>query len=74
DSPDPARLDLHRDTGRHCGFGLGIHYCVGAALARLEGELGLNALRAAAPGLAVEGVTYADDLVFHGPARLVVRV
>ncbi|RLV10262.1 cytochrome P450 [Streptomyces griseocarneus] len=72
--PDPDRLDLHRDPGRHCGFGLGIHYCVGAALARLEGELGLNALRAAAPGLTVEGVTYADDLVFHGPARMLVRV
>ncbi|MGW1077411.1 cytochrome P450 [Streptomyces sp. NPDC002537] len=71
--PDPDRLDLRRDAGRHCGFGLGVHYCVGAPLARAEAELGLAALFSALPGLSVEEVRYADDLVFHGPGRMVVR-
>ncbi|MFE1381509.1 hypothetical protein ACFW6S_21460 [Streptomyces sp. NPDC058740] len=39
--PDPERLDVRRDSARRCGFGLGIHYCVGAALARAEAEAGL---------------------------------
>ncbi|MGW8761285.1 cytochrome P450 [Streptomyces sp. NPDC055815] len=73
--PDPDRLDIHRDGGRHCAFGLGIHYCVGAALARAEAEIGLGVLLDRLPALgrgarpAVE-VEYAPDWVFHGPARL----
>ncbi|WP_370422610.1 cytochrome P450 [Streptomyces sp. QH1-20] len=72
--PDPDRLDLHRDARRHTGFGLGIHYCVGAPLARAEAEIGLTALLGL-PGLALtdEPVRWADDLVFHGPARMMVR-
>ena len=45
---DPERLDVtRRPTGRgegHVGFGHGIHYCLGAALARQEGEVALRAL------------------------------
>ncbi|MCX4986770.1 cytochrome P450 [Streptomyces sp. NBC_00572] len=73
--PDPDRLDIHRDSGRHCAFGLGIHYCVGAALARAEAEIGLGLLVDRLPALRpgtrprVE-VEYAPDWVFHGPARL----
>ncbi|MFD7237356.1 cytochrome P450 [Streptomyces syringium] len=72
--PDPDRLDIHRDARRHTGFGLGIHYCVGAPLARAEAEIGLTALLGL-PGLALadEPVRWADDLVFHGPARMMVR-
>jgi cytochrome P450 len=43
--PDPARFDLARSAqGRHLAFGNGIHYCLGAVLARLEGELAIAAL------------------------------
>lgn len=37
--PDPDTFDLDRDTGGHLGFGNGIHGCLGAALARLEGRI-----------------------------------
>lgn len=42
--PDPDRLDLTRDTRGHLGWGHGVHNCLGAALARLEGEIAVPAL------------------------------
>ncbi|AWK12563.1 cytochrome P450 [Streptomyces spongiicola] len=71
--PDPDVLDVHRAADRHLGFGLGIHYCLGATLARAEAEIGLGTLLDRIPGLGLGGhrVEYADDLVFHGPTRLV---
>ncbi|KJY43035.1 hypothetical protein VR41_05060 [Streptomyces sp. NRRL B-1568] len=75
--PDPDRLDVRRDARRHSGFGMGVHYCVGAPLARAEAEIGLAALLRGLPGLALaegdDAVRYAQDLVFHGPERMVVR-
>jgi len=40
----PDRLDLTRTAPRHLGFGHGLHHCLGAALARLEGEIAIPAL------------------------------
>nr|AHE14641.1 cytochrome P450 [uncultured bacterium] len=72
---EPDTLDIRRNASRHCGFGMGIHYCLGAPLARLEAEVALVALLRELPHLATTGETvrYADDLVFHGPSRLLLR-
>ena len=39
---DPERFDIHRKPGQHATFGVGAHYCLGAALARIEGRIALD--------------------------------
>ncbi|MFE6390159.1 cytochrome P450 family protein [Nocardiopsis dassonvillei] len=55
--PDPHRFDITRHQGSpgeaHVGFGHGIHYCLGAALARQEGEVAVGSLLTAYPGLSL---------------------
>ncbi len=51
---EPDRLDLSRRPNAHLGFGFGIHYCLGAPLARLEAQLALPALLRRFPDLRVE--------------------
>ncbi|MBF9069708.1 cytochrome P450 [Streptacidiphilus fuscans] len=81
---DPDRLDFSRaentggsagGTDRHLAFGLGIHFCLGAALARLEGQIALTAFarRVHEPELATDEVSYRDNLILRGPASLPVR-
>ena len=52
--PDPDRLDVRRPNVKPLSFGGGIHYCLGAQLARLEGEVGIHALLTQLPGLEPE--------------------
>jgi cytochrome P450 len=42
--PDPATIDLQRDPNPHMGFGWGLHYCLGANLARMEARIALDLL------------------------------
>lgn len=65
--PDPHRFDPARDTKGQAAFGAGIHFCVGAPLARLELLIGLRALFERCPSLALaEEPQYADVYHFHG--------
>jgi cytochrome P450 len=53
--PGPDDFDLHRDTRGHLAFGHGIHYCLGAPLARLEARVALRSLLDRCPDLTLDG-------------------
>jgi cytochrome P450 len=60
---DPARFDAGRDNAReHLAFSAGIHYCLGAGLARLEAVVGLRALTERFPDLRVSGTPVRREL------------
>jgi cytochrome P450 len=71
----PERLALDRSPNPHVSFGAGLHYCVGAPLARveLEAALGRLAARVADIGL-VEASERIESLVFRGVGRLEVEL
>ena len=77
---DPAvwdaadRFDPARPAKPHTSFGAGVHFCVGAPLARLELRIGLTTLLRMYPNLRmVEPARYADLYHFHGLERLIVE-
>jgi len=71
--PDPARFDPARTGPPNTSFGGGIHFCVGAPLARLELRIALQRLFARRPGLRLAASTaYGNVYHFHGLERLIV--
>ena len=71
---DPHRLDLGRSDNAPLSFGGGIHYCLGAPLARLEAQVALPALLRRFPGLALAGSPVRrDSLTIRGYTALPVR-
>jgi len=73
---EPDRLDLSREPNEHLAFGIGIHYCLGAPLARLEAEIALPALARRFPRLRVTGAEprWQPTMLSRGLESLPVRV
>jgi cytochrome P450 len=76
--PDADHLDIHRDVSGHMAFGHGIHYCLGAPLARLEAEIAFNGLldtydriELAAP---VEDLRWRPGVIIRGLERFPVHL
>lgn len=71
---NPQTLDIEREDNRHLAFGKGIHHCLGAPLARLEGEIGFSTLLARVPDLrldaTLEDLDWRPGLLIRGLQRL----
>ena len=76
--PDADRLDVGRDAGGHVAFGHGIHFCLGAPLARLEGEVAFGALLSRFPSLSLAAdpasLRWRHSSLIHGLETLPVRL
>jgi cytochrome P450 len=72
--PEPDRFWPDRPDNQHLGFNSGDHYCLGAPLARLEGQIALSALarRLANPRLVADPPPYRPNAVLRGPRQLLV--
>ena len=74
--PEPQRFDVTRPNAReHLAFSAGVHYCLGAGLARMEATVGLRALFERFPDLALDGMSRRRQMrVLHGYESVPVRV
>lgn len=75
--PDPDRFDIRRDTRGHLAFGHGMHYCLGAPLARLEGRIALRTVLDRFPRLELDAEAdpweWVPGLLIRGVRHLPVR-
>jgi cytochrome P450 PksS len=72
--PNPDTFDVTREPNDHLAFGEGIHYCLGAPLARMEGAISIAAALARLPGLHLlnpeQQFTYKGSYFLRGLAEL----
>ena len=74
--PAPDRLDIARGDNRHLAFGFGAHFCLGAALARLEGQIALSSAASRFPGMKLvdEAPLWKPGIVLRGLQSLLIRL
>ena len=74
--PAPSHFDIERENARkHISFGHGIHFCLGARLARLEAQIALEVLTRRIPSLRLvpdQTLQFSPNITFRGPATLYV--
>ncbi len=72
--PDPDTLDIATTDNKHLAFGTGIHHCLGASLARMEGQIAISTLLRRMPDLRLkdppESLDWRPGLTFQGLRRL----
>ena len=70
----PDTVNIQRDNNKHLAFGLGIHYCLGASLARLEGRIALQTLFHRLPDMRLSRplsqLEWRSGVLFRGIKRL----
>ncbi|MDY7230399.1 cytochrome P450 [Hyalangium rubrum] len=73
--PDPDRFDIHRDTKGHLAFGMDIHFCLGAPLARLEAKVMLEVMLSRLKDLqrVEQEVTWSPSFFIRSPQHLRMR-
>jgi cytochrome P450 len=73
---DPDALNIRRADNRHLSFGSGPHFCLGAALARMEAQIAISALLQRFPGmqLARQKIRWRKGITFRGVHELVLKI
>ncbi|GAA1690791.1 cytochrome P450 [Fodinicola feengrottensis] len=75
---DPSRLDPDRDTSGHLSFGHGLHFCLGASLARMEGQVAIGALLRRFPAISLavpaQDLLHRRSTLVHGLRELPVHL